>query len=132
MSWRNVPFVKVVVLVAAIFLLRVPRVLAGDVEHAPDARPAARYQPAYSPVVRLVRLPVIVGVVVTMAPEPAKEPLRVGLRGPDGQVRRFPVEGGRAAIQYRQIVLRPGQSLTIQWVGAKQTNATTHHFRVRK
>jgi hypothetical protein len=56
-----------------------------------------------------------------MAPaQPATEPVYVDLRGPDGQVRRFPVEGGREAIRYQQsVVLRPGNSLTIQWVAAK-------------
>jgi hypothetical protein len=39
----------------------------------------------------------------------------VNLRGPDGQVRRFPVEGGRQAIQSPQvIVLRPGSTVTVR------------------
>jgi hypothetical protein len=35
------------------------------------------------------------------------------LRGPDGQTRRFPVEGGRASIRYTQVVVKPGQSVTL-------------------
>jgi hypothetical protein len=62
---------------------------------------------------------VSISVVVMLAPQAAMKPAQVALRGPDGQVRRFPVVGGRDAIQYRQVVLRPGQSLTIQWVAAK-------------
>jgi hypothetical protein len=57
--------------------------------------------------------------VVTAPTQPAKAPGSVTLRGPNGQVRRFSVEGGRNAIQYRQVVLRPGQSVTIQWVAQK-------------
>jgi hypothetical protein len=52
--------------------------------------------------------------VVTTPAEPAKEPVYVNLRGPDGQVRRFLVEGGHEAIQYRQVVVRPGTSVTVQ------------------
>jgi len=45
--------------------------------------------------------------------------MNVELLGPDGLVRRFPVEGGTAAIQYRNVVLRPGGMLTINWVPSK-------------
>jgi hypothetical protein len=62
--------------------------------------------------------PVSISVVMPAATQPAAEPTYVELRGPDGQVRRFPVEGGRDAIQYRQVVLRPGESVTFQ-VAAK-------------
>ena len=53
------------------------------------------------------------------ANQPAKEPVYANLRGPDGQTRRFLVEGGRAAIRYTNVVVRPGQSVTIRWVPAK-------------
>jgi hypothetical protein len=53
-------------------------------------------------------------VVVTVTAQPAAEPFSVDLRGPDGQVRSFQVEGGREAITYRQTTLRPGQSVTIR------------------
>jgi hypothetical protein len=63
--------------------------------------------------------PVSISVVVPAAPQPAEEPTYVELRGPDGQVRRFPIEGGRDAIQYRQVALRPGESVTFQVAVAK-------------
>src|SRR5262249_34384136 len=105
MSWRSVPLVKKAVLVAATFLLMVPQALSGDATHAPDARPTARYhhQPASAPVVRVAPPSAVISVVVMMAPQPAREPTQVNLRGPDGQLRRFAVEGGRDAIQYQQI-----------------------------
>jgi hypothetical protein len=56
---------------------------------------------------------------VTVTVRPAKQPVYVNLRGPHGEVRRFLVEGGGAAIQYRQVVLSPGESVTIRWVAAK-------------
>jgi hypothetical protein len=54
--------------------------------------------------------------VVVTAPAEAP-PFYVNLRGPDGQVRRFPVEGGRAAIRVREIIVRPGQTVTV-YVGS--------------
>jgi hypothetical protein len=45
--------------------------------------------------------------------------LVVSLRGPDGEVRRFPVEGGRSAIETYQVVLRPGTSITIRLLAAR-------------
>jgi len=60
-----------------------------------------------------------IAIVVEPPPRPATEPLTVGLRGPDGQVRRFPVEGGREAIQVRSVTLRAGESVTIRWTPAR-------------
>ena len=54
-----------------------------------------------------------VAILVASPQESAPRPMYVDLRGPDGQIRRFRVEGGRAAIQSGQVVLRPGESLTI-------------------
>jgi hypothetical protein len=63
---------------------------------------------------------VTLSVVVTPAPRPAVAPYYVDLRGPDGQVRRFPVEGGRAAIQAPPVVvLRPGETLTLRLQATK-------------
>ena len=118
MSCRNVPFVKETVLVAAAFLFVVPQVLAGDnyhTQHLPITRP----QPVPTPVAYVAPRAAIPSVVVTMPVQPPSKPFYVDLRGPDGQVRRFPVEGGRAAIQYRQVVIRSGETLTIRWVAAK-------------
>lgn len=121
MSWRSVSLAKGAVLVGGIFLLMAPRVLAGPAVRAGDAntaqRPSPPAQPA--PVYRAVPVPPIVSVAVTVVRQPKKGSIEVNLRGPDGQLRRFPVEGGREAIEYQQFVLRPGQSVTIRWVAAK-------------
>jgi hypothetical protein len=53
-----------------------------------------------------------VRVVVTRAAR-APAPEYVSLRGPDGVVRTFPLEGGREAIVVREVTLRPGEGLTI-------------------
>jgi hypothetical protein len=66
------------------------------------------------------------GLLVTVTrPAPARTPaapaaLTVKLRGPDGVVRSFPVEGGRASIQpAQQIIVRPGSSATINVTAAR-------------
>jgi hypothetical protein len=118
MSWRNIPFVKEAALIAAAILFMVPQVLAGDKDHSPMPQ-IVHLQPAPTPVVPAPPRPAAFSVVVNMPVQPPSKPFYVDLRGPDGQVRRFPVEGGRAAIRYRQVVLQPGQSLTIHWVAAK-------------
>ena len=121
MSWRTVPFVKVAALVGAAFLLLVPSVLAGPgvpgVQRS-ITRPKAASVRVVSSSARPAPL-VTLAVAVASPNQPAAEPVYVGIRGPDGQLRRFPVEGGRAAIQYRQVVLHPGDSLTIQWTAPK-------------
>ncbi|MFO0878963.1 MAG: hypothetical protein U0840_16595 [Gemmataceae bacterium] len=40
-------------------------------------------------------------------------PFTVAIRGPDGEVRRYPVEGGPSAIVIRRYAVNPGQVLTI-------------------
>jgi hypothetical protein len=116
MTRRRVSFVRAASMAAALFLLAAPLVRAGEhVRAAPP--PPAPSQPAPVSVARVA--PVVVSVVVTPAPRPAVEPVTVAVRGPDGQVRRFPVEGGRAAIRTREVILRPGEAVTIQWRGSK-------------
>jgi hypothetical protein len=44
---------------------------------------------------------------------PGTEPATIVVRGPDGEVREFPVEGGRPALESRVIVVRPGKSATV-------------------
>jgi hypothetical protein len=120
MSSRSTSFVNEAMLVAATLLLMVPRVVAGDATHAPDARPSIRHPSAPAPVARMASPSGMASVVVTLVPQPTRGSVHVNLRGPDGQLRRFPLEGGREAIEYEQFVLRPGQSLTIRWVAAKR------------
>jgi hypothetical protein len=120
MSRRGISFLKKVALVAAALMLMTSQLLAGDRVHSAN-RPnhSNTNPPAPVPVFRAGVQPVTISFVVA-SPQSAAEPVYVDLRGPDGQVRRFPVEGGREAIQYQQtVVLRPGGSLTIQWVAAK-------------
>jgi hypothetical protein len=117
MSWRKVRWVKMALLSAAAFLGLVPQVMAGP--RVVAGRATTPPKPAPVPVARAVRPAVTISVVVTAPAQPAKAPAYVDLRGPDGKVRRFPVEGGQAAIQTRQLVLRAGQSITLVWVAPK-------------
>jgi hypothetical protein len=119
MSYQFVPFLKGAGLAAAALLLLAPQVLAGGgggTYHSTN-RVVSRSAPAPSVVAPAVARSV--SAVVTIPPQPAKTSVYVNLRGPDGEVRRFLVEGGRAAIQYRQVVLHPGQSVTIHWVSER-------------
>jgi hypothetical protein len=117
MSGHALPLAKNALLLAAAFLITAPSVVAGDRVHA--GRPAILPQTASAAVAPATSLPVIISVVTTLAPKPDKERDFVALRGPDGQVRRFPLEGGPDVIQVRRLVLRPGQTLTIQVARAK-------------
>jgi hypothetical protein len=56
---------------------------------------------------------------VTTTAQPVAETASIELTGPDGQKRTFPVEGGLATIQYRRVVLRPGESLVLNWTPSK-------------
>jgi hypothetical protein len=126
MSRPGGPFVTGAMLLTAVFLLPAPQGLAGarvvsgsgwsSVRPAPVSRPP---QPVAVPSARALQQSITVSVVVTSPPRAAAESVYVDLRGPDGQTRHFPLEGGRAAIQSSQVVLRPGQSVTIQWLAAK-------------
>jgi hypothetical protein len=101
------------------FLLLPPDALAGEHVRGGD-RAASRTQAVVAPVARAVQTtpvvaPVTIAVAVTTPSKPATEQMFVNLRGPDGKLRRFPIEGGREAIQSPTVVvLRPGQSVTIQ------------------
>jgi hypothetical protein len=118
MSWRSVPAVKGAVLSAAAFLLLSSPVQAGKQSTAPTWPPPPTHH-VTAPTVQGLAAPVTVSVAVTL-PQTAKKVVYVNLRGPDGQVRRFPVEGGREAIQSPQvIVLRPGATVTVCWVVSK-------------
>jgi hypothetical protein len=99
------------VLLAA-FLLAVSPAVAGPAVRA--GHPAPRPRPA--PAVRTVAVApaATLSVLVTVPAQPATEPFSVGLRGPDGQVQSFLVEGDGQAIPYRQTALRAGASVTIR------------------
>ena len=118
MSRRCVPILKEAALAAAALLLLGPQVIAGGGggRYHSTSRPITRSEPAPAVVAQAVVAPRAVSVVVMLS-QAAKKPVYVNLRGPDGRVRRFLVEGGRAAIEDRQVVLRPGQSVTIHVAG---------------
>src|SRR5262249_8807826 len=96
MSWGNVPFVRAAGLVVAAFLFVVPQVLAGDKYPSPIPR-LVYLHPAPPPIARAMPRTAGYSAVVNMPVEPPSKPFYVDLRGPDGQVRHFPVEGGPAA-----------------------------------
>jgi hypothetical protein len=105
----------------AMLLLCGSQAVAGDRVRSPS-RTATRPQVVSTTTAITHSAPARVSVFVALAPssaQPSAAPLSVDLRGPDGQTRRFVVEGGPAAIRYEQVVLRPGRSLTIQLVTAK-------------
>jgi hypothetical protein len=110
MSRRNVCTVKAALCVSAFLLLTSP-ILAGDRVHSPQ-RPAVS-----APVVRTVAHATTYSVNVKSA-DPSKAPTMVTLRGPDGTVRRFPLEGDVVVLS-SPVVVRPGKTLTIWWVAAK-------------
>lgn len=74
------------------------------------------------PAVRVVHeeaAPVEVGIT---EPEGATE--MVSIRGPNGEVRSFPIAGGRKAIKARTIIVRPGQTLSLTVRGGPITITT--------
>jgi hypothetical protein len=82
------------------------------------AAPLAAYrQPARRPAVQEeAAAPVEVSIT-----EPAGPTEMVSIRGPDGQVRSFPIVGGRQAIKARTLIVRPGQSLNLTVYGGHVT-----------
>jgi hypothetical protein len=117
MSWRSILVVSQAVLLGAAFLLTSPQVQAGDVYRSAPPQYRPEPTPAPAPVSRFQSFRIRINVVPASPAQLVKDPDFVDLRGPDGQVRRFPVVGGSAAIQ--AVVLRPGQSLTVRWIAAK-------------
>jgi hypothetical protein len=127
-SWRSVALLKGPALLAVASLLAASEVLAGGGVRTGagwsspqlSGSPSRQSQPVPAAQARIGQQPVTVAVGVAAAPsQPATESAYVNLRGPDGQVRRFPLEGGRAAIRPSQVIIYAGQSVTIQWVAAK-------------
>ena len=86
---------------------------------AERAAPVAVYRrPAPRPV-QEEAAPVEVGIT-----EPAGPTEMVSIRGPDGQVRSFPILGGRQAIKARTVIVRPGQTLNLIVRGSRITITT--------
>lgn len=91
------------------------------------AQRSARPAPVRTPVVAPETQPLIgpIELAITLPPPaPAAEPapVLVDVRGPDGSVRSYALEGGKEAIQTpRVIVLRPGESATVRVTPAPAT-----------
>ena len=111
MSRRSLLLKSLGVLSAALLLTAAPA-LAGDRVRAANhltypSKPAA-------PVVARAGTPVTIQIAVATVAEPAAAAAVIKLRGPDGQVRSFPVEGGTEGLASRIIILRPGESITLR------------------
>lgn len=87
-------------------------------EHA--APPVTVYR---RPAPRMVRQEAGPVAVTVTEPEGATE--RVTIRGPKGEVRSFPIVGGRKAVKARTIIVRPGQTLNLMVHGAGNVTITT-------
>jgi hypothetical protein len=107
-------------LFAAAFMLPASSVLAGGggVYHSVK-RPATPPRSAPVPAVRAAPRPVTLAIKLPTSTQAAPESVYADVRGPEGTVRRFPLEPGRDVIQSPQLVLRPGESLTIHWRSAQ-------------
>ena len=123
MKWKPLSVTAVLALGTAALLLTPAPGMAGPPAGNGSGwfRSSPSVPPSPPPPVRVAPPPrMTVSVAVTPpAAQPAGGPVVVNLRGPDGQVRRFPVEGGAKAIETTQIVIRPGQSVTIRWMAAR-------------
>jgi hypothetical protein len=115
MSTRSIRLASAATLAGVAVLLAGGWSRAGDVFHT--AKPSTT-RPA-TPTDRTTHPVEAVGVTVAPATRVVSEQVYVRLRGPDGQVRSYPIEGGRSAITYTNVVLSPGQSVTIRLVQAK-------------
>jgi hypothetical protein len=92
--------------------------ISGTYQAAERAAPVVVYRrPA--PRVHEEAAPVAVNVT---EPEGATE--LVQIRGPNGEVRSFPIVGGKKAIKARTIIVRPGQTLNLTVYGGSVTIAT--------
>jgi hypothetical protein len=81
--------------------------------------PSAVSTPAAAPRATTVQAAETTPNIAVTISEPAKRPIMVDIRGPDGQVRSFVLGNGRDTIQARTIVVRPGEKLTIQLNGTQ-------------
>jgi hypothetical protein len=73
-----------------------------------QARRAAAAEAAETPAA-----PIAQDVAVTIGDSKAR-PVMIAIRGPDGEVRSYPLAGGREAIRARTIIVHPGEKLTIR------------------
>jgi len=57
--------------------------------------------------------------IVVGVPRGWNPPASVAVRGPNGELFNYPVVGGQAALSSRVVIVRPGQTVTIQLLPAK-------------
>jgi len=92
-----------------------------DRPNAGAALPGAFYAPWYAPPAPVVArapavLPQRAGPLVVTATFPASaETAAVTLRGPDGEVQRYPLEGGPQSIQTRTVIVRQGETASFHF-----------------
>ncbi len=109
---RSISIMTKAALCVPTFLLFSAPILAGDRVHSAP-RPAV----ASTTVFRAVKPTSAVSITLKSA-DPAKAPVFVSLRGPDGNVRSFPLEGDVVVLS-SPVVVRAGKSLTIYWMAKK-------------
>lgn len=89
---------------------------------APGPRATSSFSNTVQPPVRVqVAEPTAAPIQVTIMLPPTAQPLEpsgatVAIKGPDGKIRNFPVEGGRKTLESRVIVVHPGERATIRFV----------------
>lgn len=69
------------------------------------------YRPAPSAMQVIVQAPVRTEGARSAPAVPA--PYSIAIRGPDGELRRYPVEGGPSSVVVRQYTVQPGQAITV-------------------
>lgn len=86
-----------------------------------ERRAPAGPQTAYraTPSQRVAPIAITVAVTVPVPTPAASRSLVVDLRGPNGEVRSFAVEGGSAAIESRTVTVRAGESVTLRIAAAQ-------------
>jgi len=87
---------------------------APQVAVAPPA--VAPHSVTYGSTVHEQPLPGPLVVTVTMPKQ--TQTLMVDVRGPDGELRTYPVEGGLAGIQTRQVIVRQGETASFRILAA--------------
>lgn len=93
--------------------------ISSTYQAAERTAPAPVYRRPAPRAVREEAKPVEVGIT-----EPAGATELVKIRGPNGEVRSFPIVGGRKAIKTRTIIVRPGESLSLVVHGGRVTIST--------
>jgi hypothetical protein len=114
MSRRRISiFSKTALSVSAFLLFCVP-IFAGDRVHSAQQRPQVAVS---APTARPASNSGTVTVTVKTA-DATQAPKMVTLRGPDGKIQQFPLEG-EVVVLTSPVVLRSGKTLTIYWMAAK-------------